>query len=259
MRFASFGVQVALELPDDPALAERLWWVLPPDARPVGDGPATVRIAAGRDASGWSLRDAAGGEERWADVEELATALERRVRAEVALLAPGHVFVHAGVVELDGGAVIIPGYTHTGKTTLVGELLRAGCGYVSDEYAVLDAQGVVTPYPRPLSVRAADGTRRHVPASDFGGRVVTERLRARAVVSFPRDAQLGETGLRRAFSRGAVMALVGNALPARARPEEVLRAAAAVARGATYFKGGRGEAAGAAREVIESVRSVPFG
>ena len=65
-------------------------------------------------------------------------------------------FVHAGVVAVDGRALLLPGGSFTGKTTLVAALLRAGAQYGSDEYAVLDEAGLVLPaYPRPLSIRNA--------------------------------------------------------------------------------------------------------
>lgn len=61
--------------------------------------------------------------------------------------------IHAGVVEWKGRALILPGGTHSGKSTLVAELLRQGATYFSDEYALVDKEGIVHPYPRPLLVR----------------------------------------------------------------------------------------------------------
>lgn len=43
--------------------------------------------------------------------------------------------------------------THAGKSLLVSELLRRGATYFSDEYALIDAEGWVHPYPRPLLLR----------------------------------------------------------------------------------------------------------
>ncbi|MGA7343800.1 MAG: hypothetical protein WBE72_11270 [Terracidiphilus sp.] len=61
--------------------------------------------------------------------------------------------VHAGAVLWNGRVVLLPGSTHAGKSSLVAELLRRGATYFSDEYAMVDAQGRVHPYPRPLLVR----------------------------------------------------------------------------------------------------------
>jgi hypothetical protein len=62
------------------------------------------------------------------------------------------------VVMLDlwrgvGRAVILPGRSMSGKTSLVAALVKAGATYFSDEYAVLDKLGMVHPYIKTLSLR----------------------------------------------------------------------------------------------------------
>jgi hypothetical protein len=61
--------------------------------------------------------------------------------------------VHAGAVLWSGRALLLPGATRAGKSSLVAELLRRGATYFSDEYALIDAQGRAYPYPRPLLLR----------------------------------------------------------------------------------------------------------
>jgi hypothetical protein len=61
--------------------------------------------------------------------------------------------VHAGTVLLSGRALLLPGSSHCGKSSLVEELLRRGATYFSDEYALIDADGLAHPYARPLLVR----------------------------------------------------------------------------------------------------------
>jgi hypothetical protein len=61
--------------------------------------------------------------------------------------------VHAGAVLLGERALLLPGITHAGKSSLVAELLRRGATYFSDEYALIDSEGRVHPYPRPLLLR----------------------------------------------------------------------------------------------------------
>ncbi|MEP7076928.1 MAG: hypothetical protein ABI878_14060 [Acidobacteriota bacterium] len=75
------------------------------------------------------------------------------VRVTIAEHAVDRVFVHAGVVGWKGKAIVIPGNSFSGKTTLVYELVRRGAEYFSDEYAVFDAEGLVHPFPRRLAVR----------------------------------------------------------------------------------------------------------
>lgn len=61
--------------------------------------------------------------------------------------------VHAGAVLWGERALLLPGVTHAGKSSLVAELLRRGATYFSDEYALIDSEGRVHPYPRPLLLR----------------------------------------------------------------------------------------------------------
>src|SRR5260370_20995260 len=83
-------------------------------------------------------------------------AFESHVQLTVAEYAPRRVFVHAGVVGWKNRAILIPGLSHSGKTTLVDQLIRAGATYYSDEYAVLDERGRVHPYARALGMRSRD-------------------------------------------------------------------------------------------------------
>ena len=57
-------------------------------------------------------------------------------------------FMHAGVVAWRGMAIVFPGRSYTGKSTLVAELVLRGAMYYSDEFAVLDDTGKVHPYRR---------------------------------------------------------------------------------------------------------------
>ena len=61
--------------------------------------------------------------------------------------------VHAGAVLIDGRALLLPGSSHAGKSSLVAELLRRGASHFSDEYALIDDRGCTHSYPRPLLLR----------------------------------------------------------------------------------------------------------
>jgi len=69
--------------------------------------------------------------------------------------------VHSGAVQWNGRALLLPGATHSGKSSLVAELLRRGATCFSDEFALIDTEGRVHPYPRPLLLR--DGGPRQFP------------------------------------------------------------------------------------------------
>jgi len=69
--------------------------------------------------------------------------------------------VHAGVVLWHERILLLPGSSHAGKSSLVAEFLRRGATYFSDEYALIDPEGCVHPYPRPLLLR--DGSPEQFP------------------------------------------------------------------------------------------------
>ena len=52
--------------------------------------------------------------------------------------------VHAGALLIDGKALLLPGTSHAGKSSLVAELLRRGASHFSDEYALIDDQASPT-------------------------------------------------------------------------------------------------------------------
>jgi hypothetical protein len=65
--------------------------------------------------------------------------------------------LHAGAVAFGNAGVVLPGQSHYGKSTLVYEFLKLGGAYYSDEYALLDDQGLLHPYPRALMLRNGSG------------------------------------------------------------------------------------------------------
>jgi len=151
------------------------------------------------------------------------------------------VFVHAGVVGLDGQAIVIPGRSGSGKTTLVQAFLRAGAEYYSDEYAVVDGRGRVHAFPRQPAVRNPDGSRHRVPvaASELARARRSLPLGLLAVV--PYEAS-GTFQFRDISAARGILELMKNAPAARRRPGRILQALTRAAAGARAVKGTRGEA-----------------
>lgn len=79
------------------------------------------------------------------------------VRIAVAESAKELVFIHAGTVGWKGSAILLPGDSFTGKSTLVAALVKCGAEYYSDDFAILDSTGLVQPFPRAISMRTDDG------------------------------------------------------------------------------------------------------
>jgi HprK-related kinase A len=105
----------------------------------------------------------------------------------------GHRFLmlHAGVLERNGKALILPAMPGSGKTTLAAALAHRGWRFLSDEFALVDGdQGMVHPLPRaaPLKNDAIDVIRAFAPAAEIGP--VFEKTRKGTVAHLrpPRDA-----------------------------------------------------------------------
>jgi hypothetical protein len=153
---------------------------------------------------------------------EALQALTSDIQIHVAKFCKERLFVHAGVVGWRGHAVMIPGLSGTGKTSLVISLLKAGAVYYSDEYAVFDRDGRVHPYARPLRIRTA---REKVEVE-----CAPETLRAvQGIDSLPLGLVVvtqycaGAEWRPRVLSPGrALLALLANTVSVRRQPEFAL-------------------------------------
>ena len=174
----------------------------------------------------------------------------------VAEHAHGLIFLHSGVVAIDGRALLLPGRSLAGKTTLTAALLRAGAAYGSDEYAPLRPDGFVEAYPRPLWVRPiGGGDRRRVTAESLGSEPFTGAIPVAGIALLQYDASAGWAV--DAISPGTgVLGMVDNCVPARTRPEAMLDVLTKVAGSARNWKGTRGDADEAARALIERLTSI---
>jgi hypothetical protein len=114
------------------------------------------------------------------------------LRITVAEHAVNTVFVHAGVIGWREKAVIFPGRSFRGKTTLVAELLKHGAVYYSDEYAVIGSDGLVSPFPRDLSLRSyfIENDEVAVPPSELGAQIGTAPLKVGSVIITEFDKKL---------------------------------------------------------------------
>ncbi|MGB9147791.1 MAG: hypothetical protein WCC14_18335, partial [Acidobacteriaceae bacterium] len=109
--------------------------------------------------------------------------LSARLMIHVAECAPDYVFLHAGVVAWQDHALLLPGVSHAGKSTLVAELIRAGATYYSDEFALLDRDGRVHPFTRTLQMRRPGLPKQTpLPLAELNGRAGTDALAVSLVV-----------------------------------------------------------------------------
>ena len=187
-----------------------------------------------------------------AAAEAMLDYFETNLRITIAEFAPEKVFLHAGVVGWKERAIIIPATSFRGKTTLVAELVRRGAVYYSDEYAVLDADGFVHPFPKMLSMRGIidDFTQLDLPVSDFNG-VAGERPIPVGMVLLTEFSAAAEWRPERLTAGAGIMEILPHTIPIRLNPEFTLNILNKMASRAIIVKTARGEAKQFAEIILE--------
>jgi hypothetical protein len=189
------------------------------------------------------------------DLDSVFETFESDVRLFVAELAKQRVFVHAGVVGWKGKAIVIPGRSYSGKSTLVAELVRAGASYYSDEYAVLDSRGRVHPFAKPLELREEGKFRQtKITVAELGGHSGTKPLPVGLVLmtQFKNGARWRP---RKLTAGNGVLEMLFNTVSARRNPQRALATLQRVAAQADVLKGVRGDARKLVPAVLERVEA----
>jgi hypothetical protein len=250
----SHGVRLDVEVQDE-ALVSIVEPILPPGWQRSQDFPEDGHLTIGGNLEQGYDVHVDGEPVITGQPKDIAVhVLDAQIRARVALLAPALVFVHAGVVTVEGRAIVLPASNFAGKSTLVAALVRAGATYYSDEFAVLDADGCIRPYPRPLSLREPDHRWGEYNAPEnLGGHVGGPPVRAALIVETRYEPGARWESEELGAGAGA-LALVVNAVPIRSRSEEVMRTAGRAAAGTRTLRGVRGEAAETAQLLLDELR-----
>jgi hypothetical protein len=254
--FLAYGVRLELRIPG--ALLSQLAWPIVPGAELTdgGQADAVLSVQLGRSAEGetrYEIVENGTVLSAVSGLEAAASAVESWAQLTVATLARELVFVHAGVVSWKDRAIVVPGRSLSGKSTLVLSFVERGAGYYSDEYAIFDSEGRVHPYWRLPKLRV--GSDQKVASSLLGGTlsgappkpiplgwVLISRYEAGSQW-YPRQLSCGRT----------LLGLLDNAVPLRCRPEQSVKVLARAVKNAQGFEGMRGEAAGFADRVLASL------
>ena len=188
------------------------------------------------------------------DVAEpcLVTLLQRAIEEAIIENLRDFAAIHSGVVVWDGVAILLPGPSQSGKTTLVRELIARGAEYSSDEFAMIDAFGQVHPWPRALMIRDANSDQHPVPAPDLGARLRCGPARPGLVLFLPYD-QKAAFEVRPVSQSGTLFGLLRNTPHFLADNPHILKPLICVARAATAFEGVRGDAAEAADGLLRMI------
>ncbi len=253
----AFGVRFGVAV-DDPALLPAVAATLPPGwVECQEDGELTRFSLASPDGFAYELARDEAPMSQAVELDVAIGLLDAQLRMEVATRATGWAFIHAGCVAVGERALVLPGLSFSGKTTLVRALLDDGATYLSDEYALLDSDGAVHPYPKPLSIRP-DGSQRssgavrstETAAAELGAEV-GERALPVALIAALRYVPGASWAPEPLTPSQGALALLSHSVAVRHEPERVLAAARSAARGAYCIEGDRGEAGKTARVLLD--------
>jgi hypothetical protein len=251
-----YGVGFIFEAGDRRTLA-RMVEVIPPARREIELDEELPRLVMAEFDGGYLLTinddEVARGE-----LELVLESVETHTRNIVAFTSPNHVFVHAGVVAHRGRAIVIPGPSFSGKTTLVAALAQQGATYFSDEYAVIDVVGLIHPFPKPLAIRLTDGSphQTYHDIAQLGGSAGAQPVKLGLVVAaqYRAGADWSPTELSPAET---ILELFGNTFLAVDRPEQSLATLRLAVGEATGLKGDRGEADATAQALLSRLEGTP--
>ena len=250
----AYGARLAVSATDAAVLQAIL------DGLPRGWEPSREALAAEEDigwrfgirraGEGYLIRDDQGREHACAELDLAIVMLHSQMRRFVGYHTDELVFVHAGVVAAGGAAIVLPGHSFAGKSTLVEALVRAGADFYSDEYAMFDADGRVAHYREPLVRRGARGQEE----IDLGpGHALDPAVVGMVVLTTYRP---GASWAPRRLSAGeGLVAMMEHAVPARHRPAQTMAALRQALSGATILSGERGEADETAQALIAMLRA----
>ena len=250
----AYGARLAVSAPDTEVLTRiidglpRGWTV---SAEPVTEDTVEWRFAVLREGYGYRIKDGDGSERACPDLELAIWMLRTQMRRYIGHHAPDLVFIHSGVVAHKGLAILLPGPSFAGKSTLVAALVRAGADFYSDEFAILDSDGVVLQYREPLMIRGLHGTEE----VDIGPVIVQPPISVGLVALAmykPGAAWLP----RRLTAAAGVLAMMEHAVPARERPAETLSTLGVALRNAVILQGERGEADETAQALLDAVAAM---
>ena len=258
--FRSYGLRIGVRVSDCAAIESVIDRLPPgwkPAASPIVDYLYSMVIAGKVESSRMQrfnlLYYDAGRLARSRDFELVLKIFESDLQLLVADNARRRIFVHAGVIGWNNQAVLIPGMSFSGKTTLVSKLVQAGAKYYSDEYAVIDERGLVHPFARPLGIRRPrefDTTR--VDVASLGGVRGSKPLPVRLVISTKYRA--GAKWRPRQLTPGrAVLELLANTVSARSQTKLAFATLPKAVRSAEVLKGVRGEADEVVEAILEKV------
>jgi hypothetical protein len=180
-------------------------------------------------------------------IEDLLDSFESDLDLHIAANSQDRLFIHAGAVRWKDYTILIPGRSHTGKTTLVTEFLKSGAAYYSDDFTAVDHAGRLHSYPRDLSVRTQSNGCEKVRPEEFGAARAQPGLISLVLLTeYEEDARWSP----RPLSRGqGMLRLLENTPSARKQPDLALAVLQMAVQSAEIHQGYRGDKQQTVQEV----------
>jgi len=189
--------------------------------------------------------------------DNLVEKLRGIASVTIAELSTQKLFIHSGVVGWQGKGILVPGLSHSGKSTLVAELVKRGAIYYSDEFALLDEEGYVSPYAKPLSLRDPKSHQQHdVPLESIAGKQGFEKLPVGLVVisNFEKGADWKPSTVSPGVG---LLHLLESTHSAQRDPARAMRVIKKATNNARVIMGTRGEAEQTALKIKASLIIYP--
>ena len=182
------------------------------------------------------------------DEAELLWLLDGDLAVEIQTRRCDLYFVHAAVLEWGGRAFMLVAESGAGKSVTAWAMLHESFGYLSDEVAPVDLDGItVHPYPRALCLKDDPGshavpagasrtaTSIHVSTSDLPARVWLEPLGLAGMFFLHYEPRAPAPSLRPISPGEGAARLYANTLNALAHPGSGLEAAIRIAAACPCF------------------------
>jgi hypothetical protein len=160
--------------------------------------------------------------------------------------------VHSGAVLFGNTALLLPGSTHAGKSSLVAELLRRGATYLSDEYALIDSIGYIHAYPRPLLLRNGRPEQIPVLPDELNASFADGPAQATWIISLEYRPECS-WDVKSVPQGEGVMILLRNTPHALEESPRMLDMFLRAIAGASCYSGTRGDAKDAAEHILKLV------
>jgi hypothetical protein len=177
-------------------------------------------------------------------IDVLDTALIQRL--------PNLHAVHAGAVMVGERALLIPGGSHSGKSSIVAELLRRGAVCFSDEYALLDADGWVHAYPRILLLRNGGHEQTPVLPESCNAHVAAKPAQVGWIFSLQYQSS-SDWDVTPVHQSSALLSLLQNTPHVLADAPTMVNSFQRAVEGAACYAGSRGEAADAVERILQMI------